>query len=181
MCGFLHRLVQYQAWANAAFFDQMAKVDRETYGLTFGDALRLMSHCYVVADIFSAHLTGRKHGYETDMMTNMPTLEDLCDKMARIDQWYMDYSHDLTPDAGAEKLAFRFTDGDPGYMSRTEMIIHVVLHGGYHRGEIGQFLKLASVMPPWDTFAVFTHQDDPHLREQGRAVGLKEAVIPSRH
>ena len=36
-----------------------------------------------------------------------------------------------------EVLEFTFTDGDPGRMSRAEMLGHVLTHGNSHRGAIG--------------------------------------------
>jgi uncharacterized damage-inducible protein DinB len=73
------------------------------------------------------------------------------------------------PAALAEVLAFTFTDGDAGRMTRGEMLAHVVLHGGYHRGEVGRILRQLAITPPWDTFAVFLHQTEPgrRLREAG--------------
>jgi uncharacterized damage-inducible protein DinB len=168
MSGFLHILIRYQAWANAAFFDKLETMDSEQHGAVFHDALRLMTHCYVVADIFAAHLKGETHGYESDNIVDTPVLADLRTQVQKIDHWYLNYISNITMTARAEKIAFTFTDGDNGYMSREEMITHVVLHGGYHRGEIGQFLKQASVTPPWDTFAVFAHHDQPLRRHQGK-------------
>ena len=40
-----------------------------------------------------------------------------------------------------EVIEFTFTDGDAGRMSREEMLLHVVSHGAYHRGNIGQVLR----------------------------------------
>ncbi|WP_319944187.1 DinB family protein [Mesorhizobium sp. AR10] len=51
-------------------------------------------------------------------------------------------------------------------MSRQEMLTHVVLHGGYHRGEIGRILAGLSISPPWDTFAVHLHRAEPERRLQ---------------
>ncbi|WP_341872622.1 DinB family protein [Mesorhizobium amorphae] len=51
-------------------------------------------------------------------------------------------------------------------MSRQEMLTHVIIHGGYHRGEIGRLLSQISIAPPWDTFAVHLHQTEPSRRLQ---------------
>ncbi|RVC60545.1 hypothetical protein EN766_38785, partial [Mesorhizobium sp. M2A.F.Ca.ET.046.02.1.1] len=51
---------------------------------------------------------------------------------------------------------------------------HVVLHGGYHRGEVGRMLAGIAVSPPWDTYAVHLHRVEPARRLQG---GRKPAEI----
>ena len=46
------------------------------------------------------------------------------------------------------------------------MLTHVVLHGGYHRGEIGRMLAGIALSPPWDTYAVHLHRAEPARRLQ---------------
>jgi len=49
-------------------------------------------------------------------------------------------------------------------MSRAEMLTHLVVHSGYHRGEVGSIMSQRSVGTPWDTFAVHLHRDEPSRR-----------------
>jgi len=49
-------------------------------------------------------------------------------------------------------------------MSREEILTHLVIHSGYHRGEIGRIMSRLSIGIPWDTFAVYLHQTDPSRR-----------------
>ncbi|TGS56633.1 damage-inducible protein DinB, partial [Mesorhizobium sp. M1D.F.Ca.ET.183.01.1.1] len=58
-------------------------------------------------------------------------------------------------------------DGDKGGMTRQEMLTHVVLHGSYHRGEIGRMVVRIAVSPPWDTYAVHLHRAEPARRLGG--------------
>lgn len=161
---------RYQAWANAAFFDKIDQMDRLQNAMEFRQVIRLMNHAYVVAEIFAAHLTGRAHGYEADNTAEAPDPATLRLAVATVDKWYLDYVHQLTRTQLAERIAFSFTDDDRGYMSREEMIMHILLHGGYHRGEVGRILTQLSLETPWDTFAVFLHRSDPDRRQQGAPV-----------
>ena len=80
------------------------------------------------------------------------------------------------PRSLSQSIAFVFTDGDQGYMTREEMLTHVVTHTGYHRGEAGRLLTQAAardghgVYLPWDTYAVHLHQTEPERRRQGAAL-----------
>lgn len=127
-----------------------------------------MNHSYVVAQIFAAHLVGGVHNYETDNTNETPDLADLRAAVATSDRWYLGYVRDVSPRRLSEKVAFSFTDGDKGYMSREEMLSHVVLHGGYHRGEVGRILVQLSAKAPWDTFAVFLHRNRSDRQRRGR-------------
>ena len=51
-----------------------------------------------------------------------------------------------------------------GTMTRGEMLLHVITHGAYHRGNVGQMLKFISVAPPRDLFTKFLHYSEPARR-----------------
>ena len=166
MTAALESLFRYQAWANAAFFDKLEALDADTHGDERRRAIRLLSHSHAVAEIFAAHLAGREHGYDGVDGDETPDVAALRAAVTVSDRWYLDFVRGTTQAALSEEVAFRFTDGDKGFMSREEMLWHVVLHSGYHRGEIGRILMQVPSEAPWDTFAVFLHQDQPERRHQ---------------
>ncbi|NSZ09723.1 damage-inducible protein DinB [Agrobacterium tumefaciens] len=169
MSTLLQKLYGYHAWANDDLFDKLATLDQEQHKAELHTALRLINHYSVVARIFAAHLTGAQHGYTSDNTDDTPTLGELRAAVTTSDQWYLNYLRGVAPETLAEAIPFSFTDGDKGYMTREEMLTHVALHGGYHRGEVGRILWQLSTTPPWDTFAVYLHQAEPARRHQGVA------------
>jgi uncharacterized damage-inducible protein DinB len=171
----LQRMFRYQAWANVEMLQAVQGLDPEQHAEPRHQALRMMNHCLVVNRIFVAHLLGEPHGYTAGNTPDTPTLEALLSDHAAVDRWYLDYLATVTVAELAESLAFAFTDGDKGYMTREEMLTHVVTHNTYHRGEVGRILKQVAVsMPdlamPWDTYAVHLHSTEPARRHQGKGV-----------
>lgn len=158
----LQSLFGQKAWANNELFDVLATVTAEAELHT---AIRTLNHIYVVDRIFRAHLLGEPHGYETTNTKATPTLAELRAAVAETDAWYQRYVAGLSDAALAEQLRFRFTDGDAGTMSREEILMHVITHGGYHRGNVGQVLKNISVAPPRDLLTKFLHVAEPQRRE----------------
>lgn len=163
----LQTLYGYHAWANRELLDKLERVDREKHGTELQSALRLISHYDLVSRIFAAHLQGVPHRYMSSNPDAAPTLSEVRAAVISSDQWYLGYVRDTPSSALSEPLPFTFTDGDKGYMTREEMLTHVALHGGYHRGEVGRILWQLSVTPPWDTFAVYLHRTEPTRRLQG--------------
>lgn len=161
----LQKLYGYSAWANVELLDKLESVDTEEQGTQLQAALRLVSHYCVVSQIFAGHLQGVPHGFESDNLRETPCLQELRTAVMSIDRWYLDYVNTVSPAALREAIAFTFTDGDKGHMTREEMLTHVALHGGYHRGEVGRILQQLSIIPPWDTFAVYLHQAEPARRQ----------------
>jgi uncharacterized damage-inducible protein DinB len=162
----LREMFRYNAWANAAFFEKLELLGPDHHGEARHVAIRQLNHCLVVNRIFKAHLTGLPHSYTEDNTPETPGLSELAAAVAVSDRWYLDYLESVPEAELAETIAFTFTDGDRGCMSRQEILTHAAIHGAYHRGEVGRILRQISAELPWDTFAVYLHQAEPARREQ---------------
>ena len=127
--------------------------------------IRLLNHIHVVDRIFMAHLRGEPHGYTATNTPETPTLDALRAATLDTNHWFVEQAGALAPAQLAERVAFTFTDGLRGRMSREEMLAHVITHGSYHRGEVGQMLKRLSVAPPRDLFTAYLHRAEPQRRE----------------
>jgi len=156
-------LFAYKAWANAELFALLRTLPAEQ-----ADALHLclrtLNHIYVVDRIFRAHLGGEARPFDATNTKDTPSLAQLHADVAATDAWYVAYASGLSEAALSETLGFTFTDGDAGRMSREEMLLHVITHGGYHRGNVGQVLKSISVAPPRDLYTKYLHTSEPARR-----------------
>jgi uncharacterized damage-inducible protein DinB len=128
-------------------------------------AIRTLNHIYVVDRIFRAHLLGEQHGYSATNTESTPELGELQFSVAETDAWFEKYVSTITKIQLEEGIAFRFTDGDAGRMTREEILVHVITHGSYHRGNVGQVLKSISVAPPRDLYTKFLHVSEPARRQ----------------
>lgn len=179
----LRSLYRYQAWADGEFLDALDAIEPDRCGGQRHAAIRLMNHCQVVGRIFAAHLTGEGHSFEADNPPETPALSDLRAAVSEVDGWYRRYLETMTADLLSEPVAFTFTDGDRGCMTRAEILTHVVVHGGYHRGEVGQILaqvkagSAAGFELPWDTYAVHLHRLEPSRRLQAT---VRPAIAATR-
>ena len=162
----LRSLFVYQAWANGELLEKLAGLDQRAHPQERHAGIRLLNHNLIVSRIFAAHLSGTHHAYASDNTEDTPSLDELSADVAAMDRWYLDYLEAVSPKLLSRPVPLIFTDGDKAMMSRQEMLIHVVTHGGYHRGEIGRILVQIGVTPPWDTFAVHLHQTEPARRLQ---------------
>ena len=160
----LHSLFKYKAWSNGQLFVELAKVDSVAQQEARHNAMRILNHIYVVDQIFAAHLSGAAQSFTATNTTETPTLDALRDGVAMLDAWYVDYSAHLSAEQLAENIAFTFTDGDKGLMSREEMLAHVTAHGTYHRGAAGRIMVQAGTPPPRDLYTRFLHQSEPARR-----------------
>lgn len=149
------QLMGYKKWANAGLY---ATIAGNMDALPDGDRailMQILDHMYAVDDIFRHHLLGQAHGYGGARSPARPDFTDLAAKVHRLDDWYAGYAATLPPDRHDEAVAFRFTGGAPTRMRRGDMLLHIALHGTYHRGNAGIILQKNGVMPNDDRITDF--------------------------
>lgn len=156
-------LFGYKAWANSELFALLAGLPA-AHAEALHTCLRTLNHIHVVDRIFRAHLSAEPSPYRATNTKETPSLGQLRADVEATDTWYRGYVSTLSEAQAAQVLDFTFTDGDRGRMSREEMLLHVITHGGYHRGNVGQVLKSISVAPPRDLYTKFLHQSEPSRR-----------------
>jgi uncharacterized damage-inducible protein DinB len=160
----IQSLFAQKSWANNELFNKLATVTSAEHAGAVHTAIRTLNHIYVVDRIFQAHLLGEQHGYTATNTDETPELGELQFSVAETDAWYEKYVSNISHSQFGESITFRFTDGDAGTMSREEILLHVITHGSYHRGNVGQVLKSISVVPPRDLYTKFLHVSEPARR-----------------
>ena len=141
------QLVDVKCWADrelcTAIRDQRDRLGEEENVIL----LRLLDHIHSVDRIFQHHLQGISHGFRAARSDELPGFEALADGIAEVDDWYRGYVRSLSADAHDEMIGFTFTSGKPARMRRGEILLHVCLHGTYHRGNAGAVLQLKGLAP----------------------------------
>ena len=158
-------LFKYKAWANDEILTAMRQFDEQARSAERQATITILNHTYVVDRIFAANLRRLPHEYKATNTTNIPTLEQLTAAIWASDAWYIDYVAGLGQEDFNEDITFTFTDGKPGEMSRIEMLMHLIMHGEYHRGAIGKIMTELSIKPP-DAFTVYLHKTEPAARRR---------------
>ncbi len=160
----MENLFRYKAWANAELLDSVEKINFDKYPDEGTMAIRLFNHTHVVDKIFIAHLNRENHVFDADNTIETPSVESLRLNVRFSDKWLVDYVSELEHGALQEIVHFNFTDNDAGSMSREEILNHLIIHGGYHRGNIGMLLTSCGLDRAKDTFTRFLHALEPNRR-----------------
>ena len=166
-------LTRYKAWADDIFLSVVSKLpDAELTAprpIVFGSLIRTLHHSYAMDYVWQCHLLGKAHGLTTRNPDHCPNMQDLAEAQRQIDKWYVEYSHSLPDAALGEIVEFEFIGGGRGALSRSEILLHVVNHGTYHRGHAATMLYDLGVFPPTTDLPVF-------LMEQSSKVSSKTST-----
>lgn len=157
-------LLQYKAWGDQELMGFLCEHQRSLNAPLLHKAVRMMNHIHVVDRIFVAHLSGQSHPYTSTNTPDTPTPEDLSWRMQETDAQLQALSEELSAEQAAQRIPFKFTDGDGGSMSPAEMLLHVCLHSTYHRGQVGQMLKDEGLSPPRELLTRKLHTEEPGRR-----------------
>ena len=160
----LERVFSYKAKANEEILTAMRQFDDASPAKQI--AIRVLNHTHAVDRIFAANLRRAEHGYTSPNPGQAPSLEELSAATKTSDQWYIDYVSGVDETQLAERIDFTFTDGLRGRMSREEMLMHVTVHGEYHRGQISLIMMQNSITPPGDGFTSYLHKTEASSRRR---------------
>ena len=154
----LLKLIAFKTWANNDLFPLVLSLDEASQAQERHNATRVLNHIYVVDKIFHGNLQQQPHGYSGLNTPETPAVADLFNAQQAADLWLETYVAGLGEAELAEEVSFTFVDGKAGRMTRAEMLMHLITHGGYHRGAVGRILFQAGVQPPPETLTTFMHR-----------------------
>ncbi|MET3132330.1 putative damage-inducible protein DinB [Oxalobacteraceae bacterium GrIS 1.11] len=165
MNGILVSLFKYKAWANVELHAALEKYDAQQHPDEFQTMLHTLDHVNLVDRIFKGHLFGMSRQlFKTTSSEKTPNLSELREIVSATDNWYLEFVSDISAERLRQRLQFTFTDGDKGAMSCEEMLLHVITHGAYHRGSVGQVLEGMGIDSPPDSLTKFLHRHEPARR-----------------
>jgi len=148
-------LVRCKQWADKGLHDTIAEnFDR----LDAQDAAivpLILDHIHAVDRIFQHHLQGLPHRFRAPRSEFTPDIATLAEEAREVDAWYVSYVDGLSATDFDEGVDFVFTSGKPARMTRGEILLHVCLHGTYHRGNAGILLQKSGASPYGDGVTEF--------------------------
>jgi len=152
-------LARYNAWANRLIFDAVAALPADEAvkerATLFRNMVHTLNHNYVIDRIWQAHLEGRDHGYDARNTKDHPPLPELWRAQQAVDQWYIGWSDAVTEAALEEQVSYTLIGGNPGAMTRSEILLHVINHTTYHRGFVADLFYQVPARPPTTDLPVY--------------------------
>lgn len=161
-------LMHYKRWADADLMKAVLALPGLIAAPEGQYVTAIIRHFHTVDCIFKAHLLGVPHQYTSANPAEPSTLSELQERVSAIDEWYVQYAHDLAERALEEALCVTFTDGQEQVLTRSDILLHVALHGTYHRGNVGILLRQCGAEPLPDRFTSYLRRAPNGLEQAAR-------------
>ena len=158
--AFLLSLFEHKAWCDRELIAVLRTVPDNVDRRQFVIILMTLDHTSIVDQLFKARLDGTEPGFKSVVADRIPDLDDLAVTLGDTDAWYLDYVRNLSPDELDEVVEFEFvSDGDPGRMTRAQILAHIIAHGASHRGAIGKMLETLRLAGAPDMVTTFVRRN----------------------
>lgn len=137
--GTLHRLFAYDNWANLEVTNTL-----KACAMPPASATRLLGHIFGTEWVWLGRLQE-----ETTKVAVWPDLSlEQCEAQTASLPWaWEDHLKSLTPGRLAEKIEYINTLGESWSNTVGDILLHVVIHSAYHRGQIASQVRAAGETP----------------------------------
>ena len=151
-------LVRYKQWADRGLYEVASRHIDRLDAAESSILLHILDHIHVVDRIFQHHLQGLKPPFHAPRSEDVPPIRALAQAALELDAWYVEHVGRLSAPDLDTPLDFSYTNGTPARMTRGEIILHVCMHGTYHRGNAGLLLQKNGIQPNDDRMTDFVER-----------------------
>ncbi|MGH9399361.1 MAG: DinB family protein [Thermoanaerobaculia bacterium] len=143
----IERLQGYFAWNHWANRETLASLERA--GQPPPRALALLAHLVGTEHLWHARLQGEK--------SRLAVWPDLAlaacrEEIAKLEGIWRGALGELTPDGLGRKVSYVNSKGESWESGVEDILMHVVFHGSYHRGQIAKLMREGGFEPAYTDY-----------------------------
>lgn len=144
MLEYLQKLFAYDDWANREIAAAL-----EAQKIPPPRALKFFAHIVSAERLWLERLKLQKQTYPV-----WPefTLTECKVEIERLKKAWTPYLASLNEDGLTRELTYRNSKGESWTNVKQDILMHVIMHSAYHRGQIAADLRMAGIEPPLTDF-----------------------------
>ena len=148
---YLLNLLNYNSWANDEFFKVIIKLSSEEINKqrkSFMNSIRnSLNHLLVIDKVWLSNMKKEKHTFDNLQTILYENMEQLWKEKKTEEQLIKSYVENLSDKEFEEIVECELIGGNKVLISRSMIITHLVMHGGYHRGIIAEMFGQIPLPP----------------------------------
>ena len=149
--AYLLNLLDYNSWANDEFFKVIIKLpidEIQKQHQSFMNSIRnSLNHLLVIDKVWLANMKKEKHSFNNLQTILFEDMEELWLAKKNEEEIIKKYTINLSSTELEETVECDLIGGNSVNISRSMIITHLVMHGGYHRGIIAEMLGQTPLAP----------------------------------
>jgi len=165
---YIRTLVDYNYWARDRILASAEQLSPEalsrSLGSSFSSVLDTLVHIHFAEWIWYQRWQGSSPTAGPDK-SQLVSVAALRDEWRPLEREIRTFVESLGPAGLLRVIEYKTMNGQPGTSAYWQMIVHVVNHGSYHRGQVATMLRQLGAKPAQSTDMIV------FFREQGATVG----------
>ncbi len=158
----IRRLCRYDAWANARFLEVIERLTEPQLARpltsSFPTVRDTLAHIVGSDWIWLERFEGRSPTAQPDW-ARTPVVADLRRRLADLEARLDRYLSSLTPESLARPFDYRRLNGQRYSVPLADVLVHVVNHATYHRGQLTTMIRQVGGTPPGTDYASFAGEE----------------------
>jgi uncharacterized damage-inducible protein DinB len=140
----LRRLFSYDEWANREVIASF-----KAAGSPPPRSLKLMAHVLGAEYVWFSRIEGGKSSFAVWPDLNLAACEEHVGRLRTMWSNYLDHA---TPEHLSSTVTYKNSKGESWTNSLEDILMHVVMHSAYHRGQIAADMRAAGHTPAYTDF-----------------------------
>jgi len=144
MIEHLQRLFSYDDWANREVLNALQSLEAAP-----PRSVKLLAHVLSAERLWYERLQLQKQTYSVWPDFSLEHCKLEAEEMPKL---WKAYLQALKEDGLTRTLSYKNTKGESFSSSKQDILMHVIMHSAYHRGQIAADVRAAGLVPPYTDF-----------------------------
>jgi uncharacterized damage-inducible protein DinB len=144
MIAYLHRLFSYDDWANREVLTTLRALKDSP-----PRSVKLLSHIISAERLWLERLRQQNQTYPVWPEFRLETCGV---EIKNLREFWKDYLDHIGEHELSSSVTYKNTKGEDWTNLRQDILMHVIMHSAYHRGQIASDLRSAGHTPPYTDF-----------------------------
>jgi uncharacterized damage-inducible protein DinB len=140
----LRRFFAYDSWANREVLNSLSNANSPV-----PRAVKLMAHILGAEEIWYSRLRSRQSELPVWPELNVTSCRR---EEERLSTLWSAYLREVTPELLSSTIAYKNSKGESWTSKIEDVLMHVVMHSAYHRGQIASDMRAAGSTPAYTDF-----------------------------
>lgn len=141
---YIRRLFSYDDWANREVVTALQKLE-----VPPPRSVRFLAHIVSAERLWLERLQSQKQTYP---VWPEPSLDQCKLEVEELANHWRDYLASLDEDGLSGPVTYKNTKGESFISQKQDILMHVILHSAYHRGQIATDMRAAGFTPAYTDF-----------------------------
>jgi uncharacterized damage-inducible protein DinB len=150
--------IEFMKWADdtmlAALYEGPTGEVTHDRGSSFKSLFHTLNHVYLAELVWLRRVQGQRDAKLADL-ESPADLSALGQAWPEVHQAWIDWSRSVSGDDLQQPLIFLNMKGAEVQMPHWQLVLHLVNHGSYHRGQVAGMLRQAGIKPPGTDLIAF--------------------------